>query len=490
MNPEERRKNLKGTSRRRFLKGGTALAAMSAAGAACGQVLNIGQNQRTEYIPEDQVPKNAVLRDPWTGEMMRDAEGNLIVDWTGTPQWKQYQENIRAFAGNRYGAKVDTRLYGVPSKYVTSYRLGYDGGSGPNSGTPTMPDDIKTYFFSLGSPVQDQLGIITPNGLHFTDEHGEVPDIDPRQHRLTISGMVDRPTTFTMEDLMRLPSVSRFHTLECNTDGATMDVRKAPWATAGDCFREHSCSEWTGVLMSTLLDVVGVKKGAKWFYASAADEYNQTWAVPMWKAMDDAIIAYGMNGEALRVEQGFPVRLRLPGFQGTMNIKRLRRIKVTDELTLFHRLYDKVQTNGKTTWFTFEMPPQSCILRPSGGHRLTSRGFYEIRGIAWSGAGKVTKVEVTVDGGKNWQQARLQEPVFPKCDTRFTLPWNWNGQETTIAARCYDEKGSTQPTTPEAMKLHGVDFETFKKTIVQRNNIMQPWKIDKDGRVTNALYSV
>src|SRR5215469_2172122 len=144
MNPEDWPKNLKGTSRRRFLKGGTALAAMSAAGAACGQVLNIGQNQRTEYIPEDQVPKNAVLRDPWTGELMRDAEGNLIVDWSGTPQWKQYQENIRAFAGTRYGAKADTRLYGVPSKYANSYRIGYDGGSGPNSGTPTMPDDIKT----------------------------------------------------------------------------------------------------------------------------------------------------------------------------------------------------------------------------------------------------------------------------------------------------------------------------------------------------------
>jgi sulfane dehydrogenase subunit SoxC len=482
----------KETSRRRFLKGGAALAALTAAGikTASAQSLNIEPTQRTEYIPEDQVPKSAVLRDPWTGEMMRDSEGNLIVDWTGTPQWKQYQQNIRAVAGKRYGAAVDSRLYGIRSRFVTSYRQLFDGGSGPGSGTPTMPDDIKTYFFSLGNPVQDQLGIITPNGLHFTDEHGEVPEIDPRQHRLTIYGMVERPMTFTMEDLMNLPSVSRFHTLECNTDGATMDTRKAPWANAGNCFAEHSCSEWTGVLMSTLLDMVGVKKGAKWFYASAEDEYNQTWACPMWKAWDDAIIAYGMNGEPLRVEQGFPVRLRLPGFQGTMNIKRLRRIKITDELTMFHRLYQKTHPNGKTTWFTFEMPPQSCILRPSGQQRLPRPGFYEIRGLAWSGSGKITKVEVTVDGGKTWKEAHLQEPVFSKCDTRFTLPWTWNGEETIIASRCTDEKGSTQPTTPEAAKLRGIDIDTFKKTIGQRNNIMQPWKIDRDGRVTNALYSI
>jgi sulfane dehydrogenase subunit SoxC len=483
--------NARQRSRRGFLKEGAKMAVLTAAGVGVASAqMDITANKRTEYIPEDQVPKDAVLRDPWTGEMMRDPEGNLIVNWTGTPQWKKYQDNVRAVGGKRYGAAVDSRLYGIRSRYETSSRQLFDGGSGPGSGTPTMPNNIKTYFFSLGSPVQDQLGIITPNGLHFTDEHGEVPEIDPREHRLTIYGMVDRPMTFTMEDLMNLPSVSRFHTLECNTDGATMDTRKAPWANAGHCFAEHSCSEWTGVLLSTLLDMVGVKKGAKWFYASAEDEYNQTWAVPLWKGFDDAIIAYGMNGESLRIEQGFPVRLRLPGFQGTMNIKRLRRIKITDELTLFHRLYEKTTPNGKTTWFTFEMPPQSCILRPSGQQQLPRPGFYEIRGVAWSGSGKIAKVEVTVDGGKTWKLAHLQDPVLSKCDTRFTLPWNWTGEETIIASRCTDDKGSIQPTTPQAAKFWGLDIDMFKKTIWQRNNIMQPWKIDRNGRVTNALYSI
>jgi sulfane dehydrogenase subunit SoxC len=423
--------------------------------------------------------------------MMRDEEGNLIVDWTGTPQWEKYQKNLRSFAGPHYGPDKDTRLYGVRSRFVTTHRRGSDGGSGFGySGIPTQPDSIKTSFPSAMCPVESQLGIITPSGLHFLDEHGEVPEIDPREHRLTISGMVDRPTTFTMDELMDLPSVSRIHTMECNSDGATSEFRRLPWTTAGHIFGELSCSEWTGVLLSKLLEIVGVKKGAKWFYASAADEYNQTWGIPLWKAMDDSIVAYGQNGEPLRPEQGFPVRLVNPGFEGTTNIKRLRRIKITDEPALFHRLYTELHPDNKTTWFRLEMPPQSCILRPSGGQQLTRRGFHEIRGIAWSGGGKVTKVEVTVDGGKTWKDAEIQGPVYSKAHTRFVFPWSWNGEEVIIASRCTDERGTTQATTPEMAKIRGVDLETFKTRGFQRNNIPQPWKIDREGRVTNAIFAI
>jgi len=484
----------KRASRRRFLKQGAAFACMTAAGikAASAQGPPEDPNQRTDYVPEDQVPKDHILRDPWSGELMRDEEGNLVVDWTGTPQWDAYRKNARAVGGSRYGKiEVDSRLYGVRSRFVNTYRRAFDGGSGFGySGTPTAPNSTKTYFFSLLSPIDAQMGIITPSGLHFTDEHGEVPEIDPREHRLTIYGMVERPLTLTMEELMALPSVSRVHTVECNSDGETRTLRKLTWATAGHCFGELSCSEWTGVLMSTLLDMVGVKKGAKWFYVSAADEYNQTWAIPLWKGMDDAIVAYGQNGEPLRIEQGFPLRMLLPGFQGTMNIKRLRRIKITNELTLFHRMYADSRANGKLTWFRMEMPPQSCILRPSGGQQLTRRGFQEIRGIAWSGGGKISRVEVTVDGGKTWKEAQIHGPVHSKAHTRFTFPWTWNGEETIIASRCTDEHGSSQPLTPEAAKMRGYDLETFKKTVVQRNNIPQPWKIDSDGRLSNAIFSI
>ena len=482
----------KKSSRRRFLKHGATLACMAAAGAGAAAAQgNEDPTQRTDYVPEKDVPKDHVWRDPWTGEPMRDEEGNLVVNWTGTPQWAEYRKRAQLL-GPQYGrVEVDSRLYGARSRYVTSYRRGVDGGSAFGySGTPTAPSSTKTYFFSLLSPVDAQLGIITPSGLHYADEHGEVPEIDPRKHRLTIFGEVDRPVTLTMEELMDLPSVSRVHTMECNTDGVTGGLRNKPWAAAGHCFGELSCTEWTGVLMSTLLDMVGPKKTAKWFYSSAADEYNQTWAVPVWKAMDDALIAYGQNGEPLRPEQGFPVRLVLPGFQGTMNIKRLRRIKFTEELTLFHRMYEEVHPDNKITWFRLEMPPQSCILRPSGGQQLTRRGFHEIRGIAWSGGGKITKVEVTVDGGKTWKEATVQGPVHSKAHTRFVYPWTWNGEETIISARCTDERGSTQPTTPEAAKMRGMDLASFKTKGIQRNNITQPWKIGKDGKVTNAIFSI
>jgi sulfane dehydrogenase subunit SoxC len=486
-------KSSRQSSRRRFLKQGAALAAMTAAGmgAASAQGPDEDPKQRTDYVPEDQVPKDHVLRDPWSGEMMRDEEGNLVVDWTGTPQWEAYRKNAKAM-GSKYGAlEVDSRLYGVRSRFVTSVRRGFDGGSAFGySGTPVAPSAAKSYFFSLMSPMDSQLGVITPSGLHFTDEHGEVPEIDPREHHLTIFGLVDRPISLSMEEIMNLPSVSRVHTLECNTDGVTGGLRNVPWATAGHAFAENSCTEWTGVLMSTLLDVVGVKKEAKWFYASAGDEYNQTWALPIWKAMDDSMIAYGQNGEPLRPEQGFPLRLLNPGFQGTTSIKRLRRIKITNDLTLFHRMYQEVHTDNKVTWFRLEMPPQSCILRPSGGQKLTQRGFHEIRGVAWSGGGKIVRVEVTVNGGKTWKDAIIQGPVNSKAHTRFVYPWTWNGEETIIAARCTDERGSTQPTTAESARIRGIDVETLKTKTIQRNNVTQPWKIERDGRVTNALFAI
>ena len=508
------------SSRRRFLQGGAALAGLVAAVGvrrAAGQSSPptsdpthqkmLGNfppdfdypdpNTRPDYVPEDKIPKNAVWRDPWTGQPMRDEAGELVVDWTGTPQWETYRKNIRAAGGPRYGTmEKDTRLVGVRSRFVTTHRKGSDGAdpTPPRyaySGKPTAPSTDKVHFMSIGSPLEDQLGIITPAGLHFTDEHGEVPEIDPRQHRLTIYGMVDHPLTVTMEELMNLPSVSRTHFLDCNSNGTTgYRLRVMPWASAGRCFMEGSCSEWTGVLLSTLLDMAGVQKGARWFYASAEDEYNQTWSIPIWKAMDDAMICYGQNGEPIRIEQGFPIRLLLPGFEGTMNIKRLRRIKVTSEATLFHRLYTEMFSDSKITWFRFEHPPKSCILRPSGGQQLPRHGFYEIRGVAWSGGGKITKVEVTVDGGKTWKDAEIQGPAFSKAHTRFVLPWNWNGEEVTIASRCTDERGSTQPTTAEFAKVVGASLEEVKGRGYPRFNVPQPWNIDREGKVTNALYSI
>jgi sulfane dehydrogenase subunit SoxC len=474
--------------RRRFLKRGAALAGLTVMGGTQSARGQYFQNLAA-FVPEESVPSTHLWRDPWTGEPLRDTEGNLVVDWTGTPEWETHRRTVRALGGPRYGTREkDYRLYGYRSRFVTSHRLATNGG-GANE-----PTAVETHFFSLLSPLQDQVGIITPNDLHFVDEHGPVPEVDPRAHSLTIFGMVDRPVTFTIEDLLRLPSVSRVHFVECNSNGTPgHPARRAPWATPGDIYGELSCAEYTGVLLSTLLERVGVQRGASWFWAQSDDQFNHSASLPLAKAMDDAIIAYGQNGEPLRPEQGFPVRLLVPGFQGTNNIKRLGKIKVTNEPATFHREatnYTWPGPDNRIRWFRFEMPPMSCILRPCTSHPIPSRGFYEIRGIAWSGHGKVRRVEITTDGGRTWKDAQVQGPVHSKALTRFVFPWLWDGEEMTIASRCTDDVGSTQPTTAEFSEYTGVGLNDFSHRIFPRMNVIQPWKIARDGTVTNAIFSI
>src|ERR1019366_6611883 len=369
MDSKEENKNSTQSSRRRFLKQGAALAGLVALGGNQAARAQRGA-ERSTYVPESAVPMDHVWRDPWDGTPLRDGEGNLVVDWTGTPQWETARKNVRAMGGPLYGTlEKDWRLYGYRPRFVTSFRRGDDGGG------PVEPSAVKTGFFSLLSPLQDQTGIVTPSGLHFVDEHGEVPEVDPRKHRLTIFGMVDRPVTLTMEELMDLPSVSRFHTMECNSNGTPGHKnRLQPWATPGDIYGELSCSAWTGVPLKTVMEMVGVKKGASWFWAQSSEEFNSSTSLPLWKAMDDALLVYGQNGEPLRAEQGYPLRLLVPGFQGNNNIKRITHIKVTDEPGPFHReswIYAPVMPgNNKISWFRFEMQPKSCILRPSCGQQL------------------------------------------------------------------------------------------------------------------------
>ena len=485
----------KESSRRRFLKEGAALAGVAAVGgiqSVRGQIGGDGTRQ-PGFVPEESVPKENVLLDPWTGEPLRDPEGNLVVDWTGSPQWEAYRRRARALGGPAYGMREkDYRLYGYRSPYVTSFRLASNGTSSAE------PTSVKTPFLSLLSPIQHQSGIITPNSLHFMDEHGfPQPDIDPRQHRLMIYGMVNRSVKLTMEELMmRLPSVSRIHFIECNSNGtASHRSRLEPWATPGDIYGEFSCSEWTGVLLSTLLEMAGVQRGASWIWAEATDSLNHAVSIPLEKAMDDCIVAYSQNGEPLRPENGFPLRLVAPGFEGIRSVKRLTRIKVANEPGLFHREtgagYTDVRPDNKIRWFRFEMGAKSIILQPSGGQQLPGRGFYEMRGLAWSGGGKVRRVEVTTDGGRTWQDAQIQEPVFSKAATRFVFPWNWNGEEVTVASRATDERGSTQPTTAEMAEVWGVEPDYFRSAQrVWRFNVIQPWKINREGRVTNEILAI
>jgi len=381
--------------------------------------------------------------------------------------------------------------YGERSHFVESVRTG-------SINNPERRLKDEPVAFGLRSPLQDQVGMITPSALHFIVSHGyEPPDIDPREHRFLIHGMVDRPLIFTMDELKRLPSVSRFHFIECHGNsspgGPGGPERKAVTATAQDTHGFTSCSLWTGVQLSLLLKEAGVRKGATWITAEGADASKHSKSIPIGKALDDAIVAYGMNGEPIRPEQGFPLRLVTPGWQGINNVKWLRRIQVVDEpymAMMETSRYPSVKLDGKSRWFEFELGPKSVITRPSGGQRLPVQGYYEISGLAWSGAGAIRRVEVSIDGGRTWKDAQLHDPIAKKAHTRFTAPWNWNGEEAVLQSRCTDDQGTVQPTVAEVAKLWGADVAYLKNTstIVGDFNAIQPWKVNRDGSVQNALF--
>ena len=341
-----------------------------------------------------------------------------------------------------------------------------------------FPDERASVNYT---PLQDLQGIITPNGLHFARHHSGVPDIDPDQHRLMIHGLVKRPLIFTMDDLQRFPSESRIHFIECSGNG-TLEWSQATMPTVQFTHGLIGCSEWTGVRLSTLLDEVGVDPKAQWILAESADAAGVARSIPLEKAFDDTLIVYGQNGEHIRPEQGYPLRLLCPGFEGGANVKWLRRLEVgmnpwmTREET---SRYTDLMPSGKAHQFTFVNEAKSVITYPSGGQQLLERGFYEIRGLAWSGLGKVKRVDVSIDGGKNWQTAKLQPPVLSKCLTVFRLPWQWNGGAHLLQSRVIDETGYVQPTIGQLRQVRGIR-STY------HNNAIQTWKLEMDGKVNNV----
>ncbi len=366
--------------------------------------------------------------------------------------------------------------YGQRSHFVTSKRIAH-----PIGGRPS-PDAFGKVFH-VASPLQDSVGVITPSSLHYvaTTRGSYIPDIDPKQHALMIHGLVDRPLTLTMEDLKRLPSVTRLHFLECagnRHNGKGKNVQETHGMT--------SCAEWTGVLLSTLLKECGLKTNATWFVAEGAEEVKGASSMPIAKAMDDCIIAYGMNGEALRPQQGFPVRIIPPGFEGIFHTKFLRRIKIVDRYYMNYNDFGHLDKSAKEAALGFQIGPKSVITHPSGGQQLPGRGFYEIRGLAWSGGGAVKSVEVSTDGGRKWTAAELKSTPQRMAHVRFSLPWNWDGTETEILSRCTDEIGQVQPTREQVAKFWNEPVERNYRVPGLDNSVM-PWKVAKDGSVTNGL---
>lgn len=342
------------------------------------------------------------------------------------------------------------------------------------------PTNTATWSFT---PLQDLWGTITPADLHFERHHAGVPIIDPSEHRLIVHGLVERPMEYTMADLQRFPSVTRTYFVECSGNSLAGWGQTKPTDTAQNIHGLVSNSEWTGVPVATILREVGVKPEAKWALAEGADAAVMTRSIPIEKLMDDALLAYAQNGEPLRPEQGFPLRLVLPGWEGNTQIKWLRRLKLGDSPFMTREetsKYTDVMPDGRARQFTFVMEAKSLITWPSAGHILPALGFWEIRGIAWSGRGRITRVEVSTDGGKTWANAELVEPVLPLALTRFRFGWQWNGEETVIVSRATDETGYVQPTKAQLVAVRGT-------ASVYHFNAQQPWRIGRDGRVTNAL---
>jgi len=325
-------------------------------------------------------------------------------------------------------------------------------------------------------------GTITPSGLHFERHHSGIPDIDPDRHRLLIHGLVKRPLVFSLETLARYRMESRIAFIECGGNSGAL-YQKDP--VAGGVQALHglvSCAEWTGVRLADLLDEAGVDPRAQWILAEGADAAGMSRSVPMAKAMDDAILALYQNGERVRPSNGYPLRLLLPGYEGNMNVKWLRRIKVTQAPTMTKDETSKYTISlpdGKALQFVFRIETKSVITHPSPGLVMKGTGFYEISGLAWSGYGKISKVDVSADGGKSWAPAALQEPVLAKALTRFRIAWHWNGGPAILQSRATDESGYVQPTRARLIADRGI------RTIYHFNGIAS-WAVGESGEVTHV----
>src|SRR3982751_1657776 len=332
------------------------------------------------------------------------------------------------------------------------------------------------------SPLESLEGIITPSSLHSIRSHSGTPDIDPKRHQLVIHGLVAQPLTFSIEALSRYPMVTRTHFIECSGNSNRGLAPKPLQLPAGAIHGNMSCTEWTGIPLRLLLEEAGLQPQAKWLLAEGADSAHMSRSIPVEKALDDALVALYQNGERLRPEQGYPVRLLVPGWEGNMNVKWLRRLKATAEPTYTKdetSKYTDLLPDGRALQFTFEMGVKSVITKPSSTMSLPRAAIYEISGLAWSGAGRIRGVEVTTDGGATWREAALYGEERPKALVRFRVPWEWKGAPAMLQSRATDEKGRVQPPRNEWLARYSPANGFHNSSIVT-------WSLDADGSVRHV----
>jgi sulfane dehydrogenase subunit SoxC len=369
------------------------------------------------------------------------------------------------------GQPVAARPYGLPSRYEANLVRRQ------SPGLTSVPQSSVSF-----APLQGLFGIITPSGPHFERHHQGWVDVDPARHRLMLNGLVKRPRVYTMDDLMRLPSVSRIHFLECGANTG-MEWGNVAVPTVQYTHGMLSGSEFTGVLLSTLLEDAGFDKAkGKYILAEGADGSGMTRTIGMERALDDVLVAYGMNGEMLRPENGYPLRLVVPGVQGVSWVKWLRRIEVGDQPYATKdetSHYVDLMPDGLLRQYSSIQEAKSVITSPSGGQVLLNRGFYNVTGLAWSGRGSIRKVDVSFDGGRTWATARLENPVLPKALTRFNIDWVWDGSPAILQSRAMDETGYVQPTYAQLRAVRGTRS-------IYHNNAIQSWQVAASGDVANV----
>ncbi len=335
---------------------------------------------------------------------------------------------------------------------------------------------------SSRTPLHEIYGIITPSALHYERHHSGVPDIDPAQHTLLIHGLVEKPLVFSVDAIRARPAVSRVYFLECSGNSVG-DNRGAPFPDVQGSMGLLSCSEWTGASLRSLLEEAGLKPGAKWVIAEGADNGRMARSIPLEKCLEDTLVVYGQNGEALRPEQGYPLRLIVPGWEGNINVKWLHRLHVAAEPAMSVKetaFYTELMPDGKAQMFTYVMEARSVITRPSGGMKLpVGGGIHEVTGLAWTGKGSIRRVEVSTDGGKTYHDAELQQPVLPQALVRFRYRWQWDGQEAVLQSRCTDETGYLQPTHAEYAAVRGLNSG-------YHYNAIKPWFVRADGSVKHV----
>ncbi len=378
---------------------------------------------------------------------------------TELPDWSKY-----------LGDGVADRPYGKPSKFEAH----------------VVRRDVEWLTASRQSsvnftPLHELDGIITPSGLCFERHHGGIAEIDPRQYRLMINGLVDKELVFTIEDLKRFPRINRVHFLECAANSG-MEWRGSQ---LNGCQFTHGMVHnvmYTGVPLKHLLNEAGVRTNARWVMAEGADSSGMNRSIPLAKALDDCIVAFRMNGEMLRPEQGYPVRLVVPGWEGNMWVKWLRRLELTDMAHLAREetsKYTDLMADGRSRRFTFVMDCKSVVTNPSPQAPLLAKGQNVLSGLAWSGRGTIRRVDVTLDGGRNWREARIDGPVLNQSLTRFYVDFDWQGQEMMIQSRAHDSTGYVQPTKDELRKVRGVNN-------IYHNNGIQTWLVRANGETENV----